>query len=447
MNKKETVLDVLRNIQDPDLNRDIVSLGFVKLLTIDEKNQVSFTLELTTPACPVKEHFKNTAEAYVRQLDWVKGVSVTMTAAHPKSTQQQTSDPLKGVKNIIAVSSCKGGVGKSTVAVNLAYSLAQRGGKVGIFDADIYGPSLPTMIGIENPALEMDGQFILPFEKDNLKLMSFGYVQEATQNTGAAIMRGPMVTKVLSQLLLETKWEELDYLIVDFPPGTGDIQIALGQLVKLTAAVIVTTPQIISFVDVAKGIEMFDKLKVPTISVVENMSYFECGKCSEKHRIFGEGAKKRLVNDYGIAHTFEIPMDDVVSATGDSGTPLMVSSSDSPAKAIFDDLSEAVVREVSKINMGANKLPLVGYDEKKGIELIPPNGKESIFIHPRMLRINCKCARCKDELSGKPFVKIEDIPEDVHPLSMSPVGNYALGINWSDGHSSLMPYDLLYQFA
>ncbi|CAN0900173.1 Fe-S cluster assembly factor HCF101, chloroplastic [Linum grandiflorum] len=254
------VLKALSQIIDPDFGTDIVTCGFVKDLEVDEAHgEVSFRLELTTPACPIKDMFEQQANEVVARLPWVKSVNVTMSAQPAKPMYAGTLPAgLQTISSIVAVSSCKGGVGKSTVAVNLAYTLADMGARVGIFDADVYGPSLPTMVSPENRMLEMNPEkrTIIPTEYLGVKLVSFGFAGQ-----GRAIMRGPMVSGVIDQLLTTTEWGELDYLIIDMPPGTGDIQLTLCQVVPLTAAVIVTTPQKLAFIDVAKGVRMFSKLK------------------------------------------------------------------------------------------------------------------------------------------------------------------------------------------
>jgi Mrp family chromosome partitioning ATPase len=232
--KEAQVLDKLRRVIDPDFGEDIVNCGFVKALNIDG-GKVLFAIELTTPACPVKAEFERSAKAFVSELDWVEKVTVTMTAQEARNDAPETVEGLKRVRSIIAVSSCKGGVGKSTTSVNLAYTLAMMGAKVGILDADVYGPSLPTMISPEVPVLEMDKDTgtIKPVEYEGVKVVSFGFAGQ-----GSAIMRGPMVSGLINQLLTTTDWGELDYLIIDMPPGTGDIQLTLCQVVPITAAVV-----------------------------------------------------------------------------------------------------------------------------------------------------------------------------------------------------------------
>ncbi|MFN2166439.1 MAG: Mrp/NBP35 family ATP-binding protein, partial [Anaerolineae bacterium] len=347
MSKESEVLDQMRGIIDPDLGKDIVTLGFIKDLAIDNDGNVSFVVELTTPACPVKEHFRTSCQEAVSRLPWVKSVTVSMSAQKRRSPMEANAKGLEKVANLIAVSSCKGGVGKSTTAVNLAYSLSRAGARVGIFDADVYGPSLPTMVRPEQTQVYQENDLIMPLSFGGVKLMSFGYIPQP--GGGAAIMRGPMVSGVINQLLTGTNWGELDYLVLDLPPGTGDIQLTLAQLIPLTAAIIVTTPQELSFVDVVKGIQMFDKLKVPTIGVVENMSYFVCDQCEKKHYLFGQGAAEKLVRQFGFKNTFEIPLLPGVSVAGDSGLPIVLTEPTGPAAAIFEEVAGSLARDGAEL--------------------------------------------------------------------------------------------------
>ncbi|TAN36334.1 MAG: DUF59 domain-containing protein [Verrucomicrobia bacterium] len=444
MNKNNEILEKLKSIMDPDLGKDIVTLGFVKQLSCDDAGHVSFAIELTTPACPVKEQFKRTAETLVKQVPWVKSVTVSMTAQ--KRGAPLTAGPgLQGVGTIIAVSSCKGGVGKSTVAVNLAFSLQKLGAKIGIFDADVYGPSLPTMVAPSTTQVfQGPSGLIEPLEFAGAKLMSFGFVN-AHQGGGPAIMRGPMVTQVINQLLTQTDWGQLDYLIIDFPPGTGDIQLTLTQLIPITAAVIVTTPQQLAFVDVVKGIQMFDQVKVPVVAVVENMSYFECNKCHEKHHLFGQGARKKLVEQFGIQSSFEIPILPEISRLSDSGQPVVLA--DGVLATHYTGIADAVVREVSKIKFGGLGRPEIRYEAGRGILATTSAG--AIYVIPAAeLRRQCRCAACRDEFSGRPTLDPATVADSVFPEAIQPMGNYAIAIAWSDGHtSSVYPYDLLLKLA
>ncbi|HMP74971.1 MAG TPA: P-loop NTPase [Kiritimatiellia bacterium] len=448
MNRDTQILDSMRHIIDPDLGKDIVSLGFIKNLQHNERGEVSFTVELTTPACPVKEHFKTSCENAVRALPWVTAVTVTMSAqARTNSNPLMARAPgLEKVQHIIAVSSCKGGVGKSTTAVNIAYSLAQLGAQVGLFDADVYGPSLPTLVSPNDRELFMRNELIQPLTYEGVRLMSFGYVP-AGPGGGAAIMRGPMVTQVINQLLTTTEWGALDYLVIDMPPGTGDIQLTLTQLIPITAAVIVTTPQQLSFVDVVKGIQMFDKLKVPTIAVVENMSYFLCPDNGKKYYVFGQGARQKLVDQFGIRNAFEVPLEPEISRLSDSGTPVVLADRDSATAKLYGEIAGAVVREVAKIEHGGLARPKVAFSADEGIVLTLASGEKRVCA-PAEVRRACRCAHCIEEFSGKPILNPASVPDNVYPRNLTPMGNYAVAISWSDGHnSSIYPYDQLLKLA
>ncbi len=447
--REQQILNSMRGIIDPDLGKDIVSLGFIRDLAISDQGEVTFAVALTTPACPVKDQFKAACEAAVSALPWVTAVHVTMTAQKRPNPMEARGDGLAKVAPLLAVSSCKGGVGKSTVAVNLAYTLARSGAKVGLFDADVYGPSLPTMVAPEAAGLYQEDGLIVPLAVEGVKLMSFGFIPQEAGGAGdqPAIMRGPMVTQVINQLLTGTNWGELDYLVIDFPPGTGDIQLTLTQLVPLTASVIVTTPQQLSFVDVAKGIRMFDKLKVPVVAVVENMSWFECDGCGKRHRLFGEGARQRLTDQYGYTNTFEFPVVPELSWQGDHGVPLVVAAPASAVAARFQELAGSVVREVSKIVHGGVRKPKVLFDAASGIALEYPDGRE-VSLNAAEVRRACRCALCVDETSGAPLLDPASVPEDIYPTLIKPLGNYAVAIHWSDGHtSSIYPYDKLEELA
>lgn len=302
---EKDVLDSLRSIIDPDFNKDIVSLGFVQNVEIKE-DEVSLDIRLTTPACPVKNEFQRAAEEALRRLKGVRQVTVNMTSTQkPSAGFKGMPGTLDGIKSIVAVSSCKGGVGKSTVAGYLAQELAGRGFKVGLVDADIHGPSVPALFGLQNAAVYVNEEKqLIPVEKNGLKIMSFGFLL----GDGPAVMRGPMVSQYLQQMLHTTAWGELDYLFIDMPPGTGDVQLTITQSVRLSGAVIVTTPQTLSLIDVARGILMFEKVSVPILGVIENMAYFICDGCGKKHTIFGTGGRKSLEERFGIETLAELPL-------------------------------------------------------------------------------------------------------------------------------------------
>ncbi|MDA0577391.1 MAG: P-loop NTPase [Verrucomicrobia bacterium] len=440
MSREEEVLASMRGIIDPDLGKDIVTLGFIKHLKIADDGKVAFMVELTTPACPVKEQFRDSCTQAVSALPWVTAVDVKMGAQPGRGALAQSGPGLAAVKHVVAVASCKGGVGKSTVAVNLAYALAAQGAQVGIFDADIYGPSLPTMVKAPFDGLFQAGSgLILPVTHAGLKLMSFAY---ANPKPGApAVMRGPMVTSVVNQLLTTTDWGALDYLIIDMPPGTGDIQLTLSQIIPITAAVIVTTPQEISFIDVVKGIKMFDLMKIPTVAVVENMSYFVCDGCDKRHRLFGAGAMRRLVEQFGIRNAIELALDPAVAAHSDGGTPIMAAQPDHPVSRGYLELAGAVAREISKLLHADAPKPMVRYNGRE-VLFAPGDGKE-FRLNPAGLRRSCRCASCINEMTGKKTLNDAEIPETVAPSQIGAVGNYAATIAWSDGHSSIYPFDML----
>jgi Mrp family chromosome partitioning ATPase/DUF971 family protein len=447
--KQREVLASLSHIIDPDLGRDIVSLGFVKELNIEEDvGKVSFEVELTTPACPLKASFKEQCEAAVNKLSWVKETEVTMSSRKPpkpsKRARPETPAGVSQVAHIVAVSSAKGGVGKSTVAVNLAYALADTGAKVGLLDADIFGPSLPTLVRPADTQLVGDEDNMLrPLEYRGIKLMSFGW---ATSSGQAAIMRGPMVSNLTTQLALGTNWGPLDYLIVDMPPGTGDIQLTLTQQLDFSGALIVTTPQQLSFADVIRGIEMFSTVKVPTLGLVENMSYFVCPSCSEKHHPFGEGARARITDLYGIRATFEIPMHEALSRQSDAGEPIVLAEPGSDLSKIYVEIAGGVAQEVSKAESGL-ATPTVTHDAQKGIVMAWPDGRE-LTVDPAALRRACKCADCVSEHTGEPLLKPEEVPDDVIPTMIEKRGNYAVAVNWSDGHTtSIYPFEAIERVA
>lgn len=349
---------------------------------------------------------------------------------------------LQQVRNILAVSSCKGGVGKSTVAVNLAYALQKQGMQVGLFDADVYGPSLPTIVRPDSTDLYSRNELIVPLAADGIKLMSFGFVPTPPGGSGAAIMRGPMVTQVINQLLTGTDWGTLDYLVIDMPPGTGDIQLTLTQLIPITAAIIVTTPQELSFVDVVKGIQMFQKLKVPTIAVVENMAYYECGQCGNRDYLFGPGVRNRIIAQFGIRNAFEIPLWSALSRSGDTGRPLVLEQPDHAVAQTFTALARNADEEIKHLQT-AGETPTARFVIGRGVVLTWPDGSEQ-DLDPAALRRRCQCARCIDENTGQPLLDPASIPDDIYPTELHPMGNYAVAIHWSDGHdSSIYPYDLL----
>ncbi len=346
------VLDALRPIVDPDFGRSIVELGFIKNLRV-EGGAVAFAIELTTPACPVKDEFERRAREGVGALDGVDQVDVTMTAnTRGRSTAPDSphADVLPGVKNTIAVASGKGGVGKSTVALNLAVALRSSGATVGLMDADVYGPSVPMLTGASGRPRSEDKR-IFPQEAHGLRLMSMGFFVD---ESSPVIWRGPMVHGLIRQFLTDVDWGELDYLIIDMPPGTGDAALTLTQQAPLSGAVIVTTANNLSLIDARKGLAMFQKVDVPVLGIIENMSYFTPPDLPDrKYRIFGEGGGRRIAEELGIDLLGEIPIDPRIVEGGDNGNPIVTSIPDSEAAAIFRNLAGTLARKLAVLAEGA----------------------------------------------------------------------------------------------
>ena len=348
---KEIVLDALRTVQEPDLGKDIVTLDMVKEIEI-EGNYISFTVVLTTPACPLKDMTKNACVNAIKKVNKEAVVNVKFTA-NTTTKRTDTGAVLPKVRNIIAVVSGKGGVGKSTVAANLALALSQGGAKVGLMDADIYGPSVPIMFGVrgERPMMvEIEEKgMIVPLEKYGIKLMSIGFLVD---EKNAVVWRGPMASSAIRQFVTDVYWDELDYLVVDMPPGTGDIHLTLMQIVPVTGAVIVTTPQDVALADAKKGIAMFGQaqLNVPIIGLVENMSYFTPAELPEnKYYIFGKEGGKRLADEFDIPFLGQVPLVQTIREGGDTGMPIMMSNDEITKKA-FEQFAAHVVRSVAMRN-------------------------------------------------------------------------------------------------
>ncbi len=350
-----SVLDALRVVRDPDLQRDIVALGFIKELRIDG-GRVAFTIELTTPACPVKDQMRDQARAAVMQLPGVSGVDVKMGARVREAVGGDGArQSLPGVKNVIAVGAGKGGVGKTTAAVNLAIALAKCGGKVGILDGDIYGPNVPIMLGLKNTQLTTDGQRIVPAEKYGLQVVSMAFL---TSDEAPVIWRGPMLHGALQQFLREVRWTDLDYLIVDMPPGTGDVALSLSQTVPVAGSVVVTTPQQVSLADSRRAVAMYKKLNIPPLGILENMSYFVCPNCSHEADIFGHGGGEKMAADLGVPFVGRIPIYQPIREGGDSGVPLMISEPDAPAAVAFMMAAERIAAQVSIASYNRPTIPL-----------------------------------------------------------------------------------------
>jgi ATP-binding protein involved in chromosome partitioning len=358
---RDAVLNALRVVIDPDLRKDIVTLGFVKDLAIDG-GHVAFAIELTTPACPVKDQMSDQAAAAVRALAGVTAVEVRMTANVRSASVADTGrTPLPGVKNVIAVGAGKGGVGKTTVAVNLALALAKCGGRVGILDGDIYGPNVPIMLGL-NQQLTTDGQRIVPAEKYGVQVISIGFL---TSDDAPVIWRGPMLHGAIQQFFREVAWKDLDYLIVDMPPGTGDVALSLSQTVPVVGSIVVTTPQQVSIADSRRAVRMYQKLNIPTLGIVENMSYYACTNCHHEADIFGHGGGEQLAQAMDVPFLGRLPIYQPIREGSDTGVPLVIAEPGSPAARAFMTVAE---RAAAQVSIAAHKAAVAN---KGKIPLIP----------------------------------------------------------------------------
>ncbi len=343
---EQSVLDALRVIEDPDFHKDIVTLGFVKDVKAGE-DAISVRIVLTTPACPVKERFRAQAEEVLSAaFPGVKKIEVVMDAQVVAAGRAPLIENLlPQVKNTLAVASGKGGVGKSTVASNLAAALAASGARVGLLDADIYGPSMGVMLGVHcKPQVDEATNLIQPVEAHGMLVMSLGFLLAPDE---PVIWRGPMVMKALEQLMKDVAWPELDYMVVDLPPGTGDAQLTLTQKVPLSGAVVVTTPNEVALIDARKGLAMFQKVNVTVLGIVENMSYFSCPHCRGESDIFSRGGGERTAKQMGVPFLGAIPLDPSVRMAGDDGMPVVLGAPDSAVAAAFRDLAGRVAQQTS----------------------------------------------------------------------------------------------------
>ncbi|HPU84343.1 MAG TPA: iron-sulfur cluster carrier protein ApbC [Candidatus Latescibacteria bacterium] len=357
---REMVVEALSKVNDPELHRDLISLGMIRNIAVSD-GAVKFTLALTTMACPLKGKMQEDCKAAVMRIPGVREVTIDLTADTPRNARPASGkkvgdivlqDMLPTVKNAIAVASGKGGVGKSTVSANVAAALAMEGARVGLLDADIYGPSIPVMMGVTEQPEITDSEEIIPIRKFGIELMSIGFVIPEEQSV---IWRGPMVAKMLQQFLSGVKWGELDYLIVDLPPGTGDAQLTLTQSVPLAGGLIVSTPQAVALADVRRGITMFRKVDVPILGVVENMSTFVCPRCGHEEHIFAYGGARNEAEKLGVPFLGEIPIDLSIREGGDSGVPVVVAHPDSPVGLAFRKLARDAAAAVSVSNLTARK--------------------------------------------------------------------------------------------
>ena len=328
----DQVLEKLSTVIDPDLKKDIVSMGMIKDLELNSGN-LKFTLELTTPACPFNVEIEDDVRKAIDGLDGINNFDMKVTAKVMEGRSLDADTAMATVKNIIGVASGKGGVGKTTVSLNIALVLSQTGAKVGLLDADVYGPSIPLMLGMGKANMEVTDNKLQPVESNGLKVVSFGFFAE--QEHQAAIYRGPIISGILKQFLVDTNWSDLDYLIVDLPPGTGDIPLTLAQTIPITGILVVTTPQEVASNIAVKAIGMFNKLNVPILGVIENMSSFVCPNCNENHYIFGQGGAKKISEKFNVPFIGEIPLHPGIMEGSDKGKPVVITAPESPSAEAF----------------------------------------------------------------------------------------------------------------
>ncbi len=345
---EQAVLDALKNVQEPELGKDIVTLNMVKDIQIDG-DSLTFTIQLTTPACPLKGEIEKRCREGLAGVEGLNKIEVKWGAQVAKGASNPQMDEMApGIKNVIAVSSGKGGVGKTTVAVNLAVALARTGASVGIMDADIYGPNVPKMMGLSGQPISRDGKMVPP-EAHGVSVMSMGFL---VPDDTPLVWRGPMIHGAIQQFLKDVDWGEIDYLIVDLPPGTGDAQLSICQLMPVTGAVIVTTPQEVALLDSRRGLAMFQKVNVPLLGIIENMSYFRCPHCHERTDIFSTGGGEKAAKELKLDFLGAIPIDIAVREGGDSGVPICAADPDSEQSQIITALAQQIAARIAVRNQG-----------------------------------------------------------------------------------------------
>jgi len=343
------VIEALRGVIDPELHKDIITLGMAKNIQVRD-GEVSLLVTLTTPACPLRETIEKDVRAAVGKVPGVTSVDVKFDAQVPEAKRMQDKAPIPGVKNLVAVASGKGGVGKTTVAVNLAIALKNLGAAVGLMDADVYGPNVPVMLGTTEQPKALDQHTIIPVQAYGLKTISMGLLNPGDK---PLIWRGPMLHSVMQQFLRNVRWGQLDYLIVDLPPGTGDVQLSLIQTVAVSGAVIVTTPSIVALADVRKAVEMFRQVNVEILGVVENMSYFVCPHCAGRIDVFGHGEGARMAQTFGVPFLGEIEIDPQIRIGGDTGKPVASFGEEAPGAKSNYAMARNVAARLSVVNLSA----------------------------------------------------------------------------------------------
>jgi Mrp family chromosome partitioning ATPase len=467
---RESLLGLREPVTGASL-RDCRMVQQVQLRQAGEELSLRIGLQLPTAAYPERTQLQEAVTSRAREL--VEGARVDCSfapgmpsgfgkAGDLKARAMLTSNGLSNVGHIVAVSSCKGGVGKSTVAVNLAYALERMGGRVGLFDADVFGPSLPSLVSPSSTDVvrDADNGWLRPLEHAGVRLMSYGWVspRDSKGQRGGAVMRGPMVSTVVQQLSQLTDWGALDYLVVDMPPGTGDIAITLGQKLALSGAVIVTTPQKLALVDVAKGVDMFEKLKVPSLALVTNMAYFEAD--GKRHFPFGNSGPRiqELVDRFHIPLTVEFPIHPAYSDSAELGVPLVLSQPESTESAGYFALADGLVRALmrrefspssKRFSQGAGKVEFVGGpDAFVGFDASSKTIVVRIFTEDGLREHRLPAVALRRASNAVGAGDPAQVPDDVVPLKLVPQGNYAVQIDWSDGHSAgIFPYSAIVELA
>ena len=435
------VEEALRTIKDPLLRRDIISLGYVHGLT-SSGNRVRFALRLPAPASPHGNVLAGQCRDALLALEGIDNVDIEMAWEVPRLPALEaptTPAALAQVKQIIAVASGKGGVGKSTVAVNLAFACAQAGARIGILDIDVYGPSVPAMLGLRDHSLAGSQQGVLePVVAHGLKVMSMGFL--TTEET-PLVWRGPIASQLVQQFLGTVAWGELDYLFVDLPPGTGDIQLTLTQAVPLSGAIIVTTPQDVAHTIAEKGLRMFQQVKVPILGIVENMAYYHCPECSHNDPIFREGGGTAAAQKLGISLLARIPLNSSIAAAMDAGEPI----AEGEIGDVFKALAGEAMARASATALGEALNPAAPQEltvaASGAVQVKWRDGAEQV-IPAHTLRSECPCASCVDEFSGEKLLQPEQISTDIVVASTANIGRYAVRFDFSDGHNTG-----IYEFA
>jgi ATP-binding protein involved in chromosome partitioning len=422
------VFEELQNIKDPDTGSSIIEMGSVQDLRVDG-HTVSLTLETPVHISPSIPPLLDTIKTTLKRIDGITDVDVTLRGRQPRRMAPGGMTGLGQVKSVIAVSSCKGGVGKSTVAASLAMELAGRGHKVGLLDTDVFGPSVPTLFNMHQEGVYGDkDSYVLPVERHGIKVLSFGFLL----GRKPAVLRGPIVTNYVQQFLHKAAWGELDVLLLDMPPGTGDIQLTISQSVQLDGALIITTPQALALADVEKGIIMFDKVNVPVLGIIENMAWFECDGCGKRHTPFGSGIEA-LSERFGLDTLARLPIDPEQYGR---------QFNEPVSNPAFSEATDAILQALRRNSSGSLSTPSASFDDNS-ITLDWADGR-SLKVTNRDLRLACACALCINEMTGEAMLDPATIPDDIKPKEIRPIGNYAIMVEWSDGHDSgLFPYRVI----